>query len=219
MEAFQALDTTKCNLYALMFFVVACGNFVAYAVAGWYANVISQHITKVYRGEIFENTLRQDMAFFDRPEHGTGALVSRLSAEPTSLQELLSMNIALILVNVVNVLSSSILAISFGWKLGLVLVLGALPALVGSGYVRIRLEFKLDDDTTSRFSTSSGLASEAVMAIRTVSSLSLEKAVLDRYRESLEGIAKKSIGGLGLKMLFYSLSQSISYLAMGLGFW
>lgn len=36
---------------------------------------------------------------------------------------------------------------------------------------------------------------------------------------SLEGIAKHSIGTLGWQMLFYSLSQSISFLALGLGFW
>jgi ATP-binding cassette subfamily B (MDR/TAP) protein 1 len=219
MEAFETIDVSRANFYALMFFIVAIGNFVAYAIAGWLANVIAQHIIKVYRAEIFDNTLRQDMSFFDSPSHGTGALVARLSAEPTSLQELLSMNFALILINVVNLMSSSILAIAFGWKLGLVLVFGALPVLVGSGYLRIRLEFKFEQDTTARFASSSALASEAVMAIRTVSSLALEGAIVDRYRKSLDGIAQHAIGNLGWKMLFYSLSQSIAFLAMGLGFW
>lgn len=219
MEAFETVDVSKANFYALMFFVVALGNLAAYAVAGWIANVIAQHIMQFYRGELFNNTLRQEMVFFDQPEHSTGSLVSRLSAEPTSLQELLSMNLALMLINIVNLLSSSILAIAYGWKLGLTLVLGALPVLVGAGYIRIRLEFKFEDDTSNRFAKSSGLASEAVMAIRTVSSLALERAIVDRYRVSLEGIAKQAIGGLGWRMLFYSLSQSISFLAMGLGFW
>lgn len=174
---------------------------------------------RFYRGELFDSTLRQDMVFFDRPENGTGALVSRLSSEPTSLQELLSMNICLMLINVVNLLSSSILAIAYGWKLGLALALGALPVLVSMGYLRIRLEFKFENDTAARFAKSSGLASEAVMAIRTVSSLALERALVERYRTSLQGIAQKAIGSLGWKMLFYSLSQSISFLAMALGFW
>lgn len=219
LEAFQTIDVAKTNFFALMFFVVALGNAVAYIFAGWLANVIAQKIMRFYRAEIFDNTLRQDMSFFDSPAHGAGALVARLSTEPTSLQELLSMNIALMIVNLVNLLSSSILAIVTGWKLGLVLVFGALPVLVGSGYMRIRLEFKFDDDKAELFASSSALASEAVMAIRTVSSLALEGAIIDRYRKSLEGIAKHSIGSLGWKMLFYSLSQSISFLAMGLGFW
>lgn len=178
-----------------------------------------QHIMTVYRGELFDNTLRQDMVFFDDPNRGTGALVSRLAAEPTSLQELLSMNLSLIMINIVTVLSSSILAIAYGWKLGLVLILCALPVLVGSGYVRIRLEYKFDDDTAGRFAKSSSLASEAVLGIRTVSSLALERAVIERYSSALEGLAKEAIAGLGWKMLFYSFSQSASFLAMALGFW
>jgi ATP-binding cassette, subfamily B (MDR/TAP), member 1 len=174
---------------------------------------------KFYRSEIFNNTLRQDMSFFDKPENGTGALVSRLASEPTSLQELLSMNIVLLTINIVNLLSSSILAIAYGWKLGLVLALVALPVIVSAGYVRIRLEFKFEDDTVGRFATSSGVAAEAVMGIRTVSSLALERAVIKRYHAALQGIAKHSIASLGWKMFFYSLSQSISFLAMGLGFW
>lgn len=173
----------------------------------------------VYRSELFDNTLRQDMIFFDDPDRGTGALVSRLAAEPTSLQELLSMNLSLIMINIVTVLSSSVLAIAYGYKLGLVLTFAALPVLVGSGYVRIRLEYKFDDDTAGRFAKSSGLASEAVLGIRTVSSLALERAVIERYSTALEGLAKEAIGSLGWKMLFYSFSQSASFLAMALGFW
>jgi ATP-binding cassette subfamily B (MDR/TAP) protein 1 len=159
------------------------------------------------------------MTFFDSPKNTTGSLVSRLSTEPTNLNELLSMNIGLLLINVVNLVSSCILALAFGWKLGLVLVFGALPPLVFSGYLRIRLEFKLDDSTAGRFAESSGLAAEAVMAIRTVSSLVMEEDVIRRYQERLKGIEKRSLGSLGWIMFWYSLSQSVSFLAMGLGFW
>lgn len=174
---------------------------------------------KFYRGEIFNNTLRQDMPFFDKPENGTGALVSRLASEPTSLQELLSMNISLLVICIVNLVASCILAIVSGWKLGLVLTFGALPFVVGSGYMRIRLEFKFEEDTVERFAKSSAVAAEAVMGIRTVSSLALERAVIERYSEKLQGIARHAMGNLGFKMMFYALSQSISMLAMGLGFW
>ncbi|KAH7137730.1 P-loop containing nucleoside triphosphate hydrolase protein [Dactylonectria macrodidyma] len=219
MDAFTTVDVEKGNFYSLMFFVVALANAMLYAAGGWVANNIGQHAMKVYRGEIFNNTLRQDMTFFDDPDHGTGSLVSRLSTEPTSLQELLSMNVALILINIVTVLSSAILAIAYGWKLGLTLVFGALPVLLLSGYVRVRLEYKFDVDTAARFAESSSLALEAVLGIRTVSSLALEGAVIERYSSALEGLANEAIASLGWKMLFYALSQSASLLAMALGFW
>lgn len=219
-----------------MFFVVALANFVLYAIAGWFSNVIGQvsahanvsknqmltkyqHVMKRYRVELFEATMGQDMAFFDNPENGSGALASRLATESTSLQDLFSINLVLIMVNIVNVISSAILAIAVGWKLGLALALGALPAIVIAGYIRIRLESKLEDEAAGRFARSSALASEAILGIRTVSSLALEAAVIQRYQASLESLAKDSIVGLGWKMGFYALSQSISFLAMALGFW
>jgi len=159
------------------------------------------------------------MSFFDKPGNTTGALVTHLSQEPQSLQELLSFNIALIIIVVINLISSCILSIIVGWKLGLVLVLGALPPLVFSGYLRIRLEFKLDDDTSARFADSTSIASEAVLAIRTVASLALERQIIERYEGSLRHIARTSVKSLVWTMFWYSLSQSISFLAMGLGFW
>lgn len=207
------------NFYALMFFVIALGNLVAYAILGWLCNVIAQAVIKFYRLEMFNNFLRQDMTFFDRPGNTTGALVSRLSTEPAQIQELLSFNIGLLLIIIVNLSSSCILAIIIGWKLGLVLVLGALPFLVSSGYVKIRLEAKLDEDTSSRFADSAGVASEAVMAIRTVSSLVMERDIIDKFEQSLHNIATTSVKSMGWTMFWYALSQSISFLCMALGFW
>lgn len=42
MEAFQTVDVARTNFFALMFFVVAIINFIAYACIGWYANVLAQ---------------------------------------------------------------------------------------------------------------------------------------------------------------------------------
>ncbi|KAF1850793.1 P-loop containing nucleoside triphosphate hydrolase protein [Cucurbitaria berberidis CBS 394.84] len=207
------------DFYSLMFFVVALGNLLVYGAMGWASNVVTQNISRRYRREIFELVLKQDMAFFDDPDNASGALASNLSNHPTNILELMGFNLSTILISVVNVISSSILAIVVGWKLGLVVVFGALPPLIFSGYLRIRLEFKLEEDTGKRFASSAALAAEAVSAIRTVSSLALERHILARYEERLRGVAQKSIKALGYTMFWYSLSQSINFLAMGLGFW
>lgn len=69
------------------------------------------------------------MSFFDNEANASGALASNLSTYPTNLLETMGFNVMLILINVVNVISSSILAIAVGWKLGLVVVFGGLWAL------------------------------------------------------------------------------------------
>ncbi|KAG6122743.1 hypothetical protein E4U14_004866 [Claviceps sp. LM454 group G7] len=219
LEAYERVDVDRANFFALGFFIIALCSLVVYAIVGWCSNVIAQTIMQFYRRDILDNTLRQDMTFFDIPENSTGALVSRLATEPLSLQELLSINVALIVICIVNVLCSCIIAIVYGWKLGLVLSFGALPILIGAGYLRIRLETKFEQDTAERFAISSAIAAEAAMSIRTICSLALEETVIERYSQSLQGIVRDSIGSLGVKMFFYALSQSVSLLIMGLGFW
>ncbi|PSN71518.1 multidrug resistance protein 1 [Corynespora cassiicola Philippines] len=221
-EAFQLSSdraVSQGDFYSLMFFVVALGNLFVYAAVGWASNIVAQNVSRRYRLEIFELLLKQDMDFFDQEENATGALASHLSNYPNSLLELLGFNIMLILINIVNVLSSSILAIIIGWKLGLTIVFGALPLMIVCGYLRIRLEFKLEEDTGKRFSSSASLAAEAVSAIRTVSSLAIERFVIHKYTERLLGVAQKSMKSLIWTMFWYSLTQSISFLAMALGFW
>ncbi|KAM4054437.1 ABC transporter [Hirsutella rhossiliensis] len=219
LKAFQTMDVSRGNFLALMFLVVAFGNSVVYFFLGWFSNVLAQTVMKHYRTQVFNDTLRQGMNFFDRPDNSTGALISRIATEPTSLQQLLSSDVPLLAMNGVNLVSSSVVAIAHGWRLGLVLALGALPILVGAGFVRVRLEFRFEQDAAALFARSSGVVVEAVMGIRTISSLALERVIVDRYEVGLQGIAAQAIGDLGFKMLFYALTQSVSFLAMALGFW
>ncbi|KIX98883.1 uncharacterized protein Z520_05344 [Fonsecaea multimorphosa CBS 102226] len=213
----QARD--RADFYSLMFFVVAIGNLVAYFTIGWICNIIAQTVTHRYRTEMFKRVLEQDIEFFDLPDNTSGALTSKLSTLPNQLQELIAFNIMLILIVCVNVVSSSILALAYGWKLGLVVVFGALPPLLLSGYLRIRLETKLEADVGDKFAESAGLANEAVSSIRTVASLTLETHILEEYSQMLSNMVLKSTRALVWTMFWFSLSQSIVFLAMALGFW
>ncbi|KAH8587450.1 ATP-binding cassette, subfamily B, member 1 [Bisporella sp. PMI_857] len=215
----EAEGRKKANFWSLMFFVIALGNLFAYAAIGAISNTIGQTVTHRYRKEIFQNMLRQDMDFFSLPGNTSGALTSKLSSAPSTLQDLLSFNIWLILIVIISVTSSSILALAFGWKLGLVVVFGGLPPLILSGYIRIRLETFLEAKNSARFAESAGIANEAVNAIKTVSSLTLESSILARYEALLSGIVKTSITTLLWTLGWYALSQSLEFLVMALGFW
>lgn len=236
LEGQEARD--QANFYSLFFFVVALGNLLAYFVIGWICNYIGQTVTHRYRREMFDQvlsqvsyllprssylccwlTIQKDMDFFDRPENTSGALTSKLSALPTQLQELISVNILLIFIVLVNIVSSSTLAIAYGWKLGLVIVFGGLPPIVMSGYLRIRLETRIEGINSERFADSASLASEAVTAIRTVASLTLEKPILDQYSDMLDSIVRRSIKSLLWTMFWFALSQSLDFLVEALGFW
>ncbi|KAM5474845.1 putative ABC-type xenobiotic transporter [Microsporum ferrugineum] len=207
------------DFWALMFFVIALANFFVYFVVGWTANIIIQEVSRRHRRELFRNTMKQDIAFFDLEHNATGAICARLLIHASNLNELLGVNSGLILINIVTIISVSVLGIAYGWKLGLVCVFAALPLLLLSGYFRIFLECKLEEDTSTRFASSAAIATEAVSAIRTVSSLTLENKMIQIYRERLDIVAEQSVKALAYTMFWYALTQSITFLAMALGFW
>ncbi|KAK4502842.1 hypothetical protein PRZ48_006268 [Zasmidium cellare] len=210
---------SQADFYALMFFVLSLSNFIGYFAIGWTCNVIGQTVTHRYRREMMEHVLSLDPEFFDRRENSSGSLTSKLSSVPTSLMELISANVALMVIVIVNVLASSILAIAYGWKLGLVVVFGGMPVLLGSGYVRIRMDQKLEEDSGKNFADSAGLATEAVTSIKTISSLTLESQIMKEYAQTMDGIVFKSTRGYLITLIPYALSQSLEFLVMALGFW
>lgn len=212
-------SASDANFYALMFFVIALGNLVAYFTIGYISNHVAQSISHQYRLELFSRMVIMDIDFFDRTENSSGALASTLSSVPTSLTELLGLNIYVILVMIVNITASSILALAYGWKLALVMVFAGLPLLMGSGYFKIRLESRLHESNEARFRESASLASEAVSALRTVASLTAESDFIEAYSETLSSIVAQSVKSLSISMVAYAFSQSIEFLVMALGFW
>lgn len=88
-----------------------------------------------------------------------------------------------------------------------------------AGYAGIRIEISLEKSNSAQFSASATLASECVLAIKTVSSLTLEALILEKYSALLSGIVKKSIRSLLWNLWLYALSQSLELLILPLGFW
>ncbi|RSL85445.1 hypothetical protein CEP51_003318 [Fusarium floridanum] len=207
------------NFYAKMFIVLGGGCLLAYFAVGYASNIVAQQLSHKYRKQTLDDMLRQDLQFFDREENTTGALVSRVDSNPQSILELMGYNVALILVCALNVTACSILAIAHSWKLGLVVVCAGLPPLVGAGYLKIRWDAKISHDISERDGASASIASEAIAAIRTVSSLAIEEVVLKKYSAELDHAVADCRRPLFTMMICFAFTQAIEYWFMALGFW
>ena len=168
---------------------------------------------------MFRNVIYQDMEYFDLPENGTGAIVSRLSLAPSNVLEFIGINSALLMIVLVMLLSSTITALAFGWKLALVTIVAVLIPVVGMGYGRLRMEVRLEEATERLFSDSADTASEAVSAIRTVASLALEQHVINKYHAQLRNITQRSSKMLLTANLFFAAGHAIEFAAMALALW
>lgn len=207
------------NFFAAMFIVFAAGCLISYFILGYATNTVAQHFGHKLRKQCLHNILHQDIEFFDREENSTGALVARVDSNPQAILELMGYNIGLVLIAALNVLACAVLALVYSWKLGLVVTCAGLTSLVGSGYLKIRLDAKLDRDTSKRYSVTASIASEAVTSIRTISSLAIEHSVLERYTRELDEAVADLRRPLVAIMASFAFTQSAEYWFLALGFW
>lgn len=172
-----------------------------------------------YRAEYFHNILQRPIAFYDREENASGSLVARLATDPRQLQELLGITGAFPLISIFNMIGSVLIAFSFGWKLALVAVFAAMPVIFSAAFLRIRWEMQFEAMNAEVYAGSSQFATEAIGALRTVTALTMEGFILDKYSTLLKQQREKAIRKAWYATVVFAFSDSISLCAMALTFW
>jgi len=157
--------------------------------------------------------------YFDLQDNSSGSVMSRLSNDPKQLHELLGLNSAFPLISLFNIVGSVILSFYFGWKLTLVAFLACMPVIVTASFIRVRYDLQFEKMNSEVFGTSSQFATEAIGAFRTVSSLTMEHAVVTRYQKLLRAQIQASTRKAVYATLIYAFSDSVELLSMALTFW
>jgi ATP-binding cassette subfamily B (MDR/TAP) protein 1 len=178
-----------------------------------------QRVASTYRQEYFENSIDKPISFFDADENSSGTLTGRIANDPTQIQELLGINMAMVLIALFNMIGCVAIAFAFGWKLTLVAFFGAFPIITVAAFTRIRFEIKFEQMNAQVFAESSQFASEAIGASRTVAALTLEDMICTRYEGLLKGHVDVARKKARYTQLVFALSDSIGFLCMALAFW
>lgn len=209
----------KGNFWGIIYIVLAVSVLICYAGLGFFFTVAASFLSGTYRSRYFAAMLNQDVSFFEEEDQSAGVMTGRLSTDPQRIEDLISLCLGFILLVVVNVLASCILALAVGWRLALVAIFGCLPPLFLAGYVRVRLEITSQERTTRLYLESARFATEAISAIRTVASLTLEEKVIQMYDERLSHTSPKFIRITLVSAILLGLCESLYLATLGLIFW
>ncbi|PMD36741.1 ABC transporter-like protein [Hyaloscypha variabilis F] len=207
------------NWWCLMYTVLAAGVGISYFALGWSANTVSFHITSTYRKEYFENVLAKPVSYYDEEENSVGSLTGRMASDPTQLQQLLGINMAMVFISIFNVVGCIAISFYFGWKLTLVTVCSAMPIILAAGFFRIRYETQFEKMNFEVFAESAKFATESIGAIRTVTALTLEDTICGRYDKLLGDHTGKAFKKARFTTLVFAMSDSISLLCMAFVLW
>lgn len=205
--------------WSLAFVYLSIGVGVSYFTMAWCSNSLSVQVANTYRQQYFEGVVDKPIKFFDEEDNSTGTLVSRLSSDPTQLQELMGMNMGFVYISITSLTACVIISLAFGWKLALVALVAALPITFTAGFYRVRYEIQFEKMNAAVFAESSKFASEAFGAVRTVASLTLEDQICQRYEVLLNDHVYQSRMKARYSTLIFALSDSVNMLCMALTFW
>ncbi|KAK7416686.1 hypothetical protein QQX98_005012 [Neonectria punicea] len=209
----------KSDFWGLMWLALSVGAGISYFFLGWTSSQNQYFVSAVYKTQYLNDILYQKLSFFDQDGNSHGSLSSRVSGDAKQLEELLGLNLAFTLSAMFNVIGCCTIALVFGWKLGLIAMFVALPLMLISGAWKYRQEVQFDQMNSAVFKESSQFATEAIGAIRTVSSLTMEDSINIRYRTLLNGHVKTAFDKAKWTSGIYGFADSVGLGCQALIIW
>ena len=172
------------NFWSLMFLVTGIAILIAFTFQGITFAYGAERLIFKARSRAIRFILRQEISFFDRPENSSGALVSMLSTEVTSLAGMSGATLGAILAAVTTIMEALAISCAIKWQLGLVAA-SAMPVLLCCGFVRFWMLAQYNLRGRKAYESSASFACEATSAIRTIASLTREDDVWQIYHEMI----------------------------------
>lgn len=122
-------------------------------------------------------------------------------------------------ISVLAVTGCIILSFYFGWKLALAALGSSLPLVLGAGFFRIRYEAKFEKTNREVFGESAKFSTEAIGAARTVTAMTMEESILDKYEDLLNAHLEKAWKKARFATLIFAASDGMPILCMAFMLW
>lgn len=171
----------QANFASIMWTVLAIGVGVSYFGSFRASTNMSALVRAKYQKQYFQTILLQKASFFDHEDHSHGTMTSRVADDPKRLEELMGANMCMVYIGIFNIMGSTAIALAFTWKLALVAICVVFPINIIASFYRFRNEIQFDRMNGQVFAESSQFASESIGAFRTVTALTLEQPICERF--------------------------------------
>lgn len=198
------------KFWASMFVVLGASILVLVPIEYFLFGVAGGKLVERIRSRTFQSVMRQEINWFDIPQHSSGAIGARLSTDALNVKRLVGDNLALNIQTVSTIITGFTIAMVANWKLALIITV-VVPLVGFQGYAQMKFLKGLNKDAKLKYEEASQVATDAVGGIRTVASFCAEQKVIDIFEKKCEapsrqGMREGVVGGLGFGfsfMVFY----------------
>ncbi|XP_075413697.1 ATP-binding cassette sub-family B member 5 [Tenrec ecaudatus] len=173
------------EVYSMIFVMLGAVCFVGYFMQGWFYGRAGEILTMRLRRLAFKAMLYQDLSWFDDKENNTGALTTMLAVDIAQIQGAIGSRLGAIVQNATCMGVSAIVSFIYGWEMTLLILIIA-PVLALTGIIETAAMIGFANKDKQELKHAGKIATEALENIRTVVSLTREKAFEQMYDETLQ---------------------------------
>ncbi|XP_014989383.2 ATP-binding cassette sub-family B member 5 [Macaca mulatta] len=205
------------EMYSMIFVILGVICFVSYFMQGLFYGRAGEILTMRLRHLAFKAMLYQDIAWFDEKENSTGSLTAILAIDTAQIQGATGSRIGVLTQNATNMGLSVIISFLYGWEMTL-LILSIAPILAMTGMIETAAMTGFANKDKQELKHAGKIATEAVENIRTIVSLTREKAFEQMYEEMLETQHRHTSKKAQIIGSCYAFSHAFIYFAYAAGF-
>ncbi len=196
------------------------GAVIATAVFGFFRGYLLQfvggRIVADLRVRLYRHLLDQPLIFFD--ERRSGDLLSRLNADTTLVQGVLSDDLLTFFQNIITVIGAVVIILVLDWRLAL-LMMAVAPLVAGLGITVGRRTRRLSRQAQEQLGEAAIVLEETLTAMRVVKAFVRERFEMARYRSAVERSFQSELTAGRLQSLFQSAMMTAVFAAFAAVLW
>ncbi|XP_027272219.1 ATP-binding cassette sub-family B member 5 isoform X3 [Cricetulus griseus] len=204
------------ELYSMMLVVLGIVALVTYLMQGLFYGRAEENLAMRLRHLAFKAMLYQDIAWYDDKENSTGALTTTLAMDVAQIQGATS-RVGIITQDVTSMVLSILISFIHGWEMTL-LILSFAPVLAVTGMIETAAVAGFANKDKQELKRAGKIATEAVENIRTIVSLTREKAFEQMYEKTLQTQHRNALKRAHITGSCYAVSHAFVYFAHAAGF-
>ena len=183
---------------------------------GYLLHFVGGRIVADLRLRLYRHLLDQPLIFFD--ERRSGDLLSRLSADTTLVEGVLSDDLLTFFQNIITIIGVAVIILVLDWRLAL-LTMAVAPLVAGLGMIVGRRTRRLSHQAQEQLGEAAVVLEETLTAMRVVKAFVRERFEMARYRTAVEQSFHSELAANRLQSLFQSTMMTAVFAAFAAVLW
>ncbi|XAR52108.1 Xenobiotic-transporting ATPase [Bertholletia excelsa] len=195
----------KVGWYSITFSSIGLLSLFSHTLQHYVFGVVGEKAMANLRQSLYAAVLRNELAWFEKPENSIGSVTSRIINDTTMVKTIIADRMSVIVQCISSILIATTVSMIVNWRMGLV-AWAVMPCHFIGGLIQAKFAKGFAGDNAAAHSELITLTSESTTNIKTIASFCHEEHILKTAKKSLESPMQRS----RIQSIKYGLIQGVS---------